>query len=162
LAASKNTENMLLAWQRTRIDGIQLEVYSSDHISDRFRQCDGLPGIVKRESYSRVRTPFGIGTFLLLASYREGHPSTLVEAMLAGSVVIGSDIPGVGEHVRASGGIMIDRPLDVAAIASGLSVALGIDDGELLERSQTTQAYAERWSSADCSAWAAVSAVLSG
>ncbi len=57
---------------------------------------------------------------IVIPSLREGCSNVLVEAFGLGIPVIGSAIPGVGEHLSAAGQIVIAPPFSPAQVADAL------------------------------------------
>jgi len=95
--------------------------------------------------YPRGMPPFKFGEFLVVPSFREGHPNVLVEAMSRGAIVVGTRIPGVEEHVSASGGVLIDRPFSSPNIGRALLSALRFSARKRRERSFQSLVYSRRW-----------------
>lgn len=71
--------------------------------------------------------------FFILPSLYEGMPKTLLEAMSAGCLCIGTDVTGIDEILNESKGV-ISAGTDVNALDRAIAKALSLSDTEIINR----------------------------
>ncbi len=134
----KNLESLVTAWRETNGaigDGWRLHLYGEPcdpgYLERVLALADQSPAVdyrgVYREGLASV-TPAPAG--IVIPSLREGCSNLLVEAFGLGIPVIGSDIPGVGEHLSAAGQIVIAPPYSSAQFADALRVFCAMEETE--------------------------------
>jgi glycosyltransferase involved in cell wall biosynthesis len=164
-AHSKNVLALLRAWSGVAGESLSPASYANLRLhtlpGPLFATVASLAATIESVEvcgpYPRDTPPFMFGQFLIIPSFREGHPNVLVEAMSRGAIVIGTRIPGVEEHVSASGGILIDRPFSSANIERALLLAMRFSAQQRRELSYRSLAYSRRWCHSLSSAAQAVS-----
>ena len=152
-AESKNVLALLRAWSVTAGESSATASYANLRVhtlpgplaATVANLAETIEGVEMCGPYPRDTPPFKFGEFLIVPSFREGHPNVLVEAMSRGAIVIGTKIPGVEEHVSASGGVLIDRPFSSPNIGRALLSALRFSARTRRERSYQSLVYSRRW-----------------
>ncbi len=151
-AELKNLENLLTAWRDNKgaiQDGWRLHLYGEvyrrepGYLERVLALVDQSPAVEYRGLYrdglaSVTPAPAGI----VIPSLREGCSNLLVEAFGLGIPVIGSDIPGVGEHLSAAGQIVIAPPFSSAQVAEALRAFCAMEAVERREMGLRAWEYA--------------------
>jgi glycosyltransferase involved in cell wall biosynthesis len=95
----------------------------------RLARQDGLDGRVHLPGGlppEQVAQWIGASDLLTLPSWSEGYPNVVVEALACGRPVVGTDVGGMREILRADNGVLVPAR-DAAALAEGLRQCLGRD-----------------------------------
>ena len=137
-AELKNLDSLLTAWRETKgviQDGWRLHLYGKAYDPGYLERVLALAdqstaveyrGVYRDGLESVAPAPAGI----VIPSFREGCSNLLVEAFGLGIPVIGSRIPGVGEHLSAAGQIVIAPPFSSAQVAEALRVFCAMEEAE--------------------------------
>jgi glycosyltransferase involved in cell wall biosynthesis len=95
-----------------------------DHFGPAFRKLVAAAGLSERFVFTgitdRVADYLALMDIFVLASYREGFPRSILEAMAAGLPVVTTDIRGCREAVRNGRSGYIVQPADVDGLASAV------------------------------------------
>lgn len=144
-APSKNLDRLVDEWGR--LGPHVLELYGPPSLRRLESACVRYVGM-----YDGV-APLRAGDLFFLPTFREGHPSVLVEAAAKGAVVAASDVHGVREHIDGMGGVHLGRPASAVEMRSGIEAALALTDVDRRSRSQKSREFflanwSRPWSSA--------------
>jgi len=131
---SKNILSLIKAWkefisENTNINQ-ELHLYGGEFQNQTIKKT--IYELIEKESSIKLFSSFSPNNinifcqyrFLLLPSFREGCPNVLVESFSAGLPVIGSNIPGISEHIKAVNGVLIEKPLIIDSIKFSLQQAI--------------------------------------
>lgn len=146
---SKNLINLLRAWRNYAADTNEiLTIYTGDALDNTLREALSSAQTDPKFSIQRPYLPGDSSMlskfkFVVLPSFREGCPNILVESYFQRTPVIGSDVPGIGEHVQAVGGVVIQPPLDADAIEAALRRAKKGSETEYLAIQEKIGVYFE-------------------
>src|SRR5581483_12280663 len=86
--------------------------------------CADRVRFVPRQAHDAMPLWFSAADVFAFASWREGFPNVVREALACGTPCVATALPGVPEAIGADGGIAVP-PGDVAAFATALRQALG-------------------------------------
>jgi glycosyltransferase involved in cell wall biosynthesis len=104
-------------------DGVMREevhrLAQQDGLGERVHLPGGLPP-------EQVAQWIGASDLLTLPSWSEGYPNVVVEALACGRPVVGTDVGGMREILRADNGVLVP-PRDANALAEGLRQCLARD-----------------------------------
>lgn len=153
LVPSKNVQCLLLAWDALAEKLGPLALITPSETAE-----PSLLRAAESRTHVRLQNPYQPGNsrvlceyrFIILPSFREGCPNVLVEAFALGVPVIGTDVPGVGEHIVRVGGRPIRRPFGTQEIAEAVLWYQALSDGEYEEMVRRQRAYAEAHFGSDC------------
>lgn len=77
-----------------------------------------------------VRPHLAAATVVVLPSYREGMPRSLLEAAAMAKPLIATDVPGCTEIARAGENALLCRPRDAASLADAMHAMLALDPAD--------------------------------
>ena len=123
IVESKNVENLVYAWRRIekndfKNNGLCIwgEVKNDygKNILNIIKKSDNVKymGVYQQDNCTGIRKSSAIIT----PSYREGASNTVIEAMSYGKIVIGSDIPGIGDIIPGQYSFKIEKPFGIGQI----------------------------------------------
>ena len=91
-----------------------------------------------------VRPHLARSTAVVLPSYREGMPRSLLEAAAMGRPLIATDVPGCTEIARAGENAVLCAPRDARSLADAMLTLLDLDPGARAEMGRCSREIAER------------------
>ena len=91
-----------------------------------------------------VRPYLARATAVVLPSYREGMPRSLLEAAAMGRPLIATDVPGCTEIARAGENAFLCAPRDARSLANAMLALLGLDTDARAAMGRRSRAIAER------------------
>ena len=94
-------------------------------------------------SSADVRTPLALADCVVLPSYREGTPRTLLEAAAMGRPLVATDVPGCREVVRHGLNGLLCRPRDAQDLANQLQAILQMPAEQLIQMGLASRQYVE-------------------
>ena len=94
-------------------------------------------------SSADVREPLALADCVVLPSYREGTPRTLLEAAAMGRPLVASDVPGCREVVRHGFNGLLCRPRDAQDLADQMQAILQMPAEQLAQMGQASRQYVE-------------------
>jgi glycosyltransferase involved in cell wall biosynthesis len=94
-------------------------------------------------SSSDVRGPLALADCVVLPSYREGTPRTLLEAAAMGRPLVATDVPGCREVVRHGLNGLLCRPRDAQDLANQMQAILQMPAEQLAQMGQVSRQYVE-------------------
>ena len=86
-----------------------------------------------------VRKPLALADCVVLPSYREGTPRTLLEAAAMGRPLVATDVPGCREVVQHGFNGLLCRPRDSQDLADQMKVILHISAVQLAQMGQASR-----------------------
>ena len=95
-------------------------------------------------SASDVRPYLAGATAVVLPSYREGMPRSLLEAAAMGKPLIATDVPGCTEIARAGENAILCRVRDARSLADAMLAMLALSPAERARMGARSRAIAER------------------
>lgn len=90
-------------------------------------------------SSADVREPLALADCVVLPSYREGTPRTLLEAAAMGRPLVASDVPGCREVVRHGFNGLLCRPRDSQDLADQMQAILHMSSSQLTQMGQASR-----------------------
>lgn len=101
-------------------------------------------GVVRHLGAAADVRPYLAGaTAVVLPSYREGMPRSLLEAAAMAKPLIATDVPGCTEIARAGENAILCRPRDAASLADAMLAMLALTPGERAAMGARSRAIAE-------------------
>lgn len=101
-------------------------------------------GVVRHLGAAADVRPYLAGaTAVVLPSYREGMPRSLLEAAAMARPLIATDVPGCTEIARAGENAILCRPRDAASLANAMLAMLALTPGERAAMGARSRAIAE-------------------
>ena len=94
-------------------------------------------------SSADVREPLALADCVVLPSYREGTPRSLLEAAAMGRPLVATDVPGCREVVRHGFNGLLCQPRDAQDLADQMQAILQMSDLELAQMGQASRQYVE-------------------
>lgn len=94
-------------------------------------------------SCSDVREPLAIADCVVLPSYREGTPRSLLEAAAMGRPLVATDVPGCREVVQHGVNGLLCRSRDAQDLADQMQVILQMPPEQLAQMGQASRQYVE-------------------
>ena len=94
-------------------------------------------------SSADVREPLALADCVVLPSYREGTPRTLLEAAAMGRPLVATDVPGCREVVRHGFNGLLCRPRDAQDLADQMQAILQMSDAQLAKMGQASRQHVE-------------------
>jgi glycosyltransferase involved in cell wall biosynthesis len=94
-------------------------------------------------SSADVREPLALADCVVLPSYREGTPRTLLEAAAMGRPLVATDVPGCREVVRHGFNGLLCRPRDSQDLADQMQAILLMPAEQLAQMGQASRQYVE-------------------
>ena len=94
-------------------------------------------------SSADVREPLALADCVVLPSYREGTPRTLLEAAAMGRPLVATDVPGCREVVRHGFNGLLCRPRDAQDLANQMQAILQMPAAQLAQMGQASRQYVE-------------------
>jgi glycosyltransferase involved in cell wall biosynthesis len=91
-----------------------------------------------------VRPYLAAAAAVVLPSYREGMPRSLLEAAAMGRPLIATDVPGCTEIARAGENAFLCQPRDAASLAEVMLALLDLDPAARAARGRRSREIAER------------------
>lgn len=134
---SKNLGALTRAWDS--VGPSELNLYGPKTLHKYQR-----PGKVRYRGCYSTTPPFTHGDVVIVPSFREGHSNVLVEAFWSGAIVIGTDIPGVKEHLREGRGVLLDRPFGVESFREAVRTVESMSGTRREEIVKRARRYARR------------------
>jgi glycosyltransferase involved in cell wall biosynthesis len=153
LTSSKNLHGLLRSWQlldeANLLRGRDLRIYGSCYSQPYADRCLAATAWLANVHYCGVYAigstdALGASSVLVVPSFREGHSNLVSEALAAGTLVVGSAIPGIAEHIEDGRGVLIQHPLDADSIAAALKAAFALDEASYHAIVERGRRYAER------------------
>jgi glycosyltransferase involved in cell wall biosynthesis len=153
LTPSKNLHGLLLAWQllgdANLIGERELTVCGPVSSPAYAERCLAVMSSLANVQYCGVydsgsTSELQTASVLIVPSFREGHSNLVSEALAAGALVVGSDIPGIVEHIGNGRGLLIHRPLNARSIAQALQAAFMLDEASYHAIVERGRQYAEQ------------------
>lgn len=90
-----------------------------------------------------VREPLALADCVVLPSYREGTPRTLLEAAAMGRPLVATDVPGCREVVRHGFNGLMCRPRDAQDLANQMEAILQMSAEQLAKMGQASRKLVE-------------------
>lgn len=145
ITPSKNLHSLIIAWLLLDTRTTKLRIFGTIDHPKYFAFCESLSSGIETIEWLPAYTPgdttaLECARFLVLPSLREGHSNLLSEAMALGTFVLGSDIPGISEHLSDGRGISV--PPTVQGLYAGLKRVLSMNDSEVLSYTAAAKKYA--------------------
>lgn len=94
-------------------------------------------------SSTDVREHLALADCVVLPSYREGTPRTLLEAAAMGRPLVATDVPGCREVVRHGFNGLLCRPRDAQDLANQMQAILQMSVEQLAQMGQASRHYVE-------------------
>lgn len=94
-------------------------------------------------SSTDVREPLALADCVVLPSYREGTPRTLLEAAAMGRPLVATDVPGCREVVRHSFNGLLCRPHDAQDLADQMQAILQMPAEKLAQMGEASRRLVE-------------------
>jgi glycosyltransferase involved in cell wall biosynthesis len=94
-------------------------------------------------SSADVRGPLALADCVVLPSYREGTPRTLLEAAAMGRPLVATDVPGCREVVRHGFNGLLCRPRDSQDLADQMQAILQMPAKQLAQMGQASRQWVE-------------------
>ena len=94
-------------------------------------------------SSTDVRGPLALADCVVLPSYREGTPRTLLEAAAMGRPLVATDVPGCREVVRHGFNGLLCLPRDAQDLANQMQAILQMSDAQLAKMGQASRQLVE-------------------
>uniref|UniRef100_UPI0035CBA9CD glycosyltransferase family 4 protein n=1 Tax=uncultured Sphingomonas sp. TaxID=158754 RepID=UPI0035CBA9CD len=91
-----------------------------------------------------VRPHLASASVVVLPSYREGMPRSLLEAAATAKPLIATDVPGCTEIARDGENAILCQPRDAASLAAAMLAMLALDPGERAKMGARSREIAER------------------
>lgn len=121
-----------------------LDQKNSNAISSGILENWQLTGILSYWGSSfDVRNEVGLADCVILPSYREGTPRSLLEGAAMGRPLIASDVPGCREVVQPGLNGFLCRPRDVKSLALQMETILNLQPEQLQRMAQASRALVE-------------------
>jgi glycosyltransferase involved in cell wall biosynthesis len=95
-------------------------------------------------SSADVREPLALADCVVLPSYREGTPRTLLEAAAMGRPLVATDVPGCREVVRHGVNGFLCRPRDSQDLADQMQAILQLSDEALKQMGQSSRQWVQQ------------------
>ena len=90
-----------------------------------------------------VRRPLALADRVVLPSYREGTPRTLLEVAAMGRTLVATDVPGSREVVRHGFNGLLCRPHDSQDLADQMQAILQMQSEQLAQMGQVSRQWVE-------------------
>jgi glycosyltransferase involved in cell wall biosynthesis len=96
-------------------------------------------------SSADVRESLALADSVVLPSYREGTPRTLLEAAAMGRPLVATDVPGCREVVRHGFNGLLCQPRDSQDLADQMQAILQMPPEQLAQMGQASRQWVEEW-----------------
>ena len=131
----KNLFNIIKAIAQT---SFVLDIYGKGKIESELRtfaeQCSAnvnFYGVISNAELSSIYRQY---TYYILASYQEGMPKTLLEAMASGCLCIGTDVTGIKEIIKDGVTGILSKTVEYNDIYIALDRAIQANNKEIMVR----------------------------
>lgn len=151
ITPSKNLHALLRGWRIWQSHGAPswavLKIFGIPYNKSYFEDCMLLLRDMPNAVYCGTYSPGDLAaingaSFVIIPSFREGHPHVMNEAFASGTPVISANIPGLLEHNSFDPHLLINRPDDAGEIASVLGYASRMSEADYLLLSKKVRHYA--------------------
>jgi glycosyltransferase involved in cell wall biosynthesis len=95
-------------------------------------------------SSTDVRVPLALADCVVLPSYREGTPRSLLEAAAMGRPLVATDVPGCREVVRHGFNGFLCRPRDSQDLADQMQAILQLSEAQIVQMGQSSRQLVEQ------------------